>query len=91
MITSRYEVLSNKRAKEYLLAKCDEVEGLIGLVIEVLKVEASLAENAESPYLVDIAEAIANQLEHSGLPKEVIWGRHSFSDLYRTMSAVPNF
>ena len=41
MIVTRYEAAPNERYEQYLLRKCDHFDGLMGLVIEILKVEAS--------------------------------------------------
>ena len=42
MVVTRYETLHDQRKQDYLLSQCGEIQGLVGLVVEILKVEASL-------------------------------------------------
>src|SRR5216110_2350660 len=46
MITERYRIVRDDRKQAFLLSQCSTVEGLVGLVIEILKVEAALHENS---------------------------------------------
>ena len=41
MVVSRFRALPNHTQEQYLLSECDTVQGLFGLVIEILKIEAS--------------------------------------------------
>jgi hypothetical protein len=58
---------------EYLGKGVDDMEGLMGLVIEILKVEAGLAENPVSA-LEDFLQVIKEELAKSGLSNEELFG-----------------
>jgi len=89
MIADRLQTLPNARHEKYLLARCDQVDGLMGLVIEILKVEASLADN-DVAFMVDIADVIWDELAKSKLPRETLYGRASLlSDYQRVMFEKP--
>jgi hypothetical protein len=73
MVVHRFEALPNAKDEQYLLARCDHAEGLMGLVIEILKVEASLADN-QPRSLVDFADVIKDELSKSRLPDATLFG-----------------
>jgi hypothetical protein len=74
MLAKRYMVLPNPTQQEYLGNRAFEVDGLMGLVIEILKVEFALADNEVDP-LMDCLQVIGEELEKGHLSKEEIFGR----------------
>ncbi len=73
LIDFRYNILPNDRCKYHLLQRCNDLHGLMGLSIEVLKVEAKLHQLSPNQMAVALA-VIEEQLVRSGLPPEVLFG-----------------
>ena len=67
--------LPNQEDETYLLDQCNKVAGLMGLVIEILRVEAALMDN-EGHVIYQIFEAIASELEKTGLSRKAMYGRN---------------
>jgi hypothetical protein len=76
MIVTRYEVFPDEPKKDYLLSQCDHVQGLLGLVVEILKVEASLHEN-DGDTLYMFIEVIDEELTKAGIPAAARLGTHA--------------
>lgn len=75
MIVLRYERLPSPDSERQLLAKAGAFQGLMGLVVEILRLEASLSENTPDG-MASILTAIGTELERSGLPPRVLFGEH---------------
>jgi hypothetical protein len=75
MIARRFRSLPNDAQKEYLGEQAYRVQGLMGLVVEILKVEAGLADNDPGP-MADMLEVIAEELGKSKLSHEEIFGQY---------------
>lgn len=89
MIARRFQVLPNAAQKEYLGQQAYTVQGLMGLVIEILKVEAGLAENEPEP-MIDMLEVIAEELKKGRLSHEEIFGQcRAPSDYLRSALSRP--
>ena len=89
MIATRYESLPDDRIRDYLLSQCDHVEGLVGLVIEILKVEASLHENDGDTTGTFVA-VINEELTKAGVPAATRLGAHQgLYDFARQAHEVP--
>lgn len=76
MVVTRYEAFPDDEKKDYLVSQCDSVQGLVGLVIEVLKVEASLHEN-DGDNIYMFIEVIEDELKKAGIAKSTRFGRFS--------------
>jgi len=76
MVTTRYEAFPDEQKEGYLLSQCDDVQGLVGLVIEILKVEASLHEN-DADNIYTFIEVIADELKKAGIPEATRFGGFS--------------
>ncbi len=89
MIVARYEVFPDERKKDYLLSQCDHVQGLVGLVVEILKVEASLHEN-DGDVIHMFIEVIDDELTKAGIPTAARLGtHHRIGDYARQALEVP--
>lgn len=64
----------NENHQIRLLSKVDQFEGLAGLVVEVLKVEASLSQ-VPGTAMADFLIVIEEELKKSKLPDDVLFGR----------------
>ncbi len=85
MIATRYETRRNERTEQVLLAKVDDLHGLMGLVIEILVLEAYLADNAPDSMRC-IVEVVADELRKSGLTDTVIFGSRVGSRYFVTQA-----
>ncbi len=86
MIAKRYELAPNEAQMEYLGDRAYEVEGLMGLVVEILKVEASMADN-EPEVLSSFLSVVLEELQGAGLTREEIFGEHRMVGDYLQQAA----
>jgi len=70
MVVTRFENLPNEVQEQYLLSTCDSFQGLVGLVVEILKVEAGLHEN-HGATVADFVRIIDEELERKGISEIV--------------------
>lgn len=73
LIRSRYAALPSETCENHLLGCAASLQGLMGLVIEILKVEAALGANYPS-MMVIFLDVIEEELRKSGLPDMVLFG-----------------
>lgn len=76
MVVTRYEVIADSKKQAHLVSQCSRVQGLIGLVIEVLKVEASLHDN-DGDTIYMFVEVIEDELKKAGIPASSRFGKLS--------------
>lgn len=76
MVVTRYESYPDEHKQDYLLSRCDEIQGLVGIVIEILKVEASLHEN-DGGSIYTFIEVIEDELNKAGIPHATRFGKFS--------------
>lgn len=89
MVVTRFESFPNNPHRDYLLSQCDHLQGLVGLVVEILKVEASLHEN-DGNTLYRFLEVIDDELAKRGIPAEARFGSYrGIGDYARQVREVP--
>jgi hypothetical protein len=76
MVVTRYEGFPDDKKEGYLLSQCDSVQGLVGLVIEILKVEGSLHDNDGDNIHIFI-EVIEDELKKADIPQSTRFGKFS--------------
>jgi len=88
LIIQRFRVLRNDQQKNYFCSQCDNFQGLVGVVIEILKVEAGLHEN-EGNAIYDFVQVIDEELIRRGVPPVVRYGRFKGVGDYRQQATRP--
>ena len=73
MVVTRYEAFPDEQKQDYLVSQCGHVHGLVGLVIEILKVEASLHEN-DGDNIYTFIEVVEDELKKAGIQEAVRFG-----------------
>jgi hypothetical protein len=73
MILARYRTRRDAGAEACLLGVASQLEGLRGLVVAVLTVEAGYSKSSAATQKM-FAEVIDEELERCGVPREVIFG-----------------
>lgn len=73
MVMMRYKAMPDPRAEQFLLGIVNQVNGLQGLVVAILMIEAGFTENDDSVQRM-FMEIIVEELEKKGIPEIVIYG-----------------
>lgn len=90
LIACRYRLLPDAAKSSYLLSQCDGIQGLLGLVVEILKVEANLHEN-QGDTIYNFLKIIDEELQRFGVEPVVRYGRFKdFSDFGEQAMTPPN-
>lgn len=73
MIAQRYSTFRETTKEATLISSLDDTGGLMGLVVAILNLEASLAENPRQN-VSTILEAVGHELRKSDLPHATLFG-----------------
>lgn len=73
LIVSRYETFPNEHHEQFLLSIAEKLNGLHGLVVAILTVEAGFTENKDSVQKMFI-EIIIEELVKAGISNATIFG-----------------
>jgi hypothetical protein len=88
LLRERFRILRDDGKQSYLLSQCDTVQGLVGLVVEILKVEAGLHEN-KGDIIYDFVEVIDEELRRQGVVSSVRYGRFTRVGDYSQQAIMP--
>ena len=90
MLRERFRLFRDDRKQTYLLVQCDNVQGLIGFVIEILKVEANLHRN-DGDSLHDFVKVIDEELQRLGIEIAARYGQFQrIGDYAKQITTPPN-
>lgn len=81
MIEIRYKTLPNEKYETYLISKSNDMEGLMGLVIEVLKIETPFSETSQEAKN-EFLDIIEEELVKSSLPENILFGQNKDRDYW---------
>jgi len=88
LLFERFRILRDDAKQSYLLSQCDTLQGLVGLVVEILKVEADLHEN-RGDIISDFVEVIDEELKRQGIGASVRYGRFTGLGDYGQQATMP--
>ena len=88
LLLVRFRIFRDDAKQSYLLSQCDTLQGLVGLVVEILKVEAGLHEN-RGDIIYDFIEVIDEELKRQRVVSSVRYGRFTRVGDYRQQATMP--
>jgi hypothetical protein len=88
LLCSRYRNRKDAPKRDYLLSQSETLEGLVGLVIEILKVEANFHDNTGG-IIYEFVEIIDEEITKQGIGVSARYGRLSRTGQYSAQATTP--